>query len=153
MNTKQLIATVAMLTATGAVLANSEYTAPDDGFVSSRTRAEVISELKQAKADGSYQTANAEYQGPVFALTGNAGAAAEPVAVPSSQVKQATVLKDGSIVYVFKDGKMGMENTFGNVVRMKQGHAMETRDGQRIIMIGDEVARLDTILNAEYPGQ
>ena len=40
---------------------------------------------------------------------------------------------------------MGMEDKYGRTARMKQGHAMETKDGQSIIMIGDEVARLDWV--------
>lgn len=69
-------------------------------------------------------------------------------AVNMDQVEQSVKLKDGSTVYLFKDGKMGMENKFGKVVRMKEGHVMETADGQRVIMVGDEVARLDTLLKA-----
>lgn len=153
MNAKQLLATVAMFTATGIVLANSEYTAPDDGFVSTKTRAQVISEMKQAKADGSYRTANAEYVGPVFALTGNASAAVEPVTLTSSQVARAAALKDGSMVHVFKDGKMGMVDRFGRPVRMNEGHAMETRDGQRIMMVGDEVARVHTLMHDDRHGK
>lgn len=60
-------------------------------------------------------------------------------------------LKDGSTVYVFKDGKMAMEDRLGRVIGMKPGHAMETRDGQKIIMIGNELARLD-VINAEHRG-
>jgi Copper resistance protein K len=55
-------------------------------------------------------------------------------------------------VYVFKDGKMGMEDRLGRVVGMKPGHVMETKDGQRIIMIGNELARLDAIKAAERSG-
>lgn len=68
------------------------------------------------------------------------------LAVDTSKVEKSVELKDGSTVYLFKDGKMGMENKFGKVVRMKEGHVMETKDGQRVIMIGDEVARLESIL-------
>ncbi|WP_394754944.1 periplasmic Cu(I)/Cu(II)-binding protein CopK [Rhodoferax sp.] len=68
------------------------------------------------------------------------------LAVDASKVEKSIELKDGSTVYLFKDGKMGMENKFGKVVRMKEGHVMETKDGQRVIMIGDEVARLESIL-------
>ncbi|WP_136418269.1 periplasmic Cu(I)/Cu(II)-binding protein CopK [Herbaspirillum sp. ST 5-3] len=73
-------------------------------------------------------------------------------AVDASQVEKSIELKDGSTVYLFKDGKMGMENKMGKAVRMKQGQVMETKDGQKIIMIGDEVARLDTILHADHRG-
>ena len=41
---------------------------------------------------------------------------------------------------------MGMEDKLGKVVSMKAGHVMETKDGQRIIMIGNELARLESLL-------
>lgn len=56
-------------------------------------------------------------------------------------------LKDGSTLYIFKDKKMAMEDKVGRAVRMKPGHVMETKDGQQIIMVGDEVARLDWLLH------
>ncbi|WP_136418270.1 periplasmic Cu(I)/Cu(II)-binding protein CopK [Herbaspirillum sp. ST 5-3] len=68
-------------------------------------------------------------------------------AVDNSKVEKSLELKDGSTVYVFKDGKMGMENKFGRVEAMKPGHVMETKDGERIIMIGNEVFRLDEVLH------
>ena len=71
--------------------------------------------------------------------------AASAFAVDAGQVEKSIPLKDGTTVYLFKDGKMGMEDKLGRTVRMKQGHVMETKDGQKIIMIGDEVARLDWI--------
>jgi hypothetical protein len=52
-------------------------------------------------------------------------------------------LKDGSKVVVFKDKKMAMRDKNGRTAHMKPGHVMETKDGQQIIMIGNEVARLD----------
>ena len=70
------------------------------------------------------------------------------LAVDASKVEKSIELKDGSTVYLFKDGKMGMESKLGKAVRMKAGHVMETKDGQRIIMMGDEVARLDTIMKS-----
>ena len=74
-------------------------------------------------------------------------------AVDLSNVAKKFELKDGSTVYVFKDGKMGMEDRLGRVVGMKAGHVMETRDGQRIIMIGNELARLDAIKATDRAGQ
>lgn len=67
-------------------------------------------------------------------------------AVDASKVEKSIELKDGSTVYLFKDGKMAMETKLGKVVRMKEGHVMETKDGQRVVMFGDEVARLETVL-------
>lgn len=68
-------------------------------------------------------------------------------AVDMSKVEKSLPLKDGSTVYVFKDGKMGMENKYGRVESMKAGHVMETKDGQKVIMIGNEVMRLDEVLH------
>ena len=52
-------------------------------------------------------------------------------------------LKDGSTVHIFKDGKMGMEDKMGRAARMKEGHVMETKDGQKLMMKGDEVWRVE----------
>ncbi|MCK0511611.1 periplasmic Cu(I)/Cu(II)-binding protein CopK [Aromatoleum buckelii] len=67
-------------------------------------------------------------------------------------VAKSYELKDGSTVYVFKDGKMAMENKAGEVVSMKEGHAMETKDGQKIMMKGNEVWRLDDALHHDRRG-
>lgn len=72
-------------------------------------------------------------------------------AVDMGNVAQTFELKDGSTVYVFKDGKMAMENRLGRTVGMKAGHVMETKDGQKIIMVGNELARLEMI-KAEKQG-
>lgn len=69
-----------------------------------------------------------------------------------AEAKQAIDLKDGSTVYVFNDGKMSMEDKFGRAVRMKENTVMETKDGQRIIMHGDEVMRLDSLLRKGHEG-
>ena len=67
-------------------------------------------------------------------------------AVDASQVEKFIELKDGSTVYIFKDGKMAMEDKLGRTVRMKKDTVMETKDGQKILMHGDEVMRLENIL-------
>lgn len=61
-------------------------------------------------------------------------------------IEQVIALKDGSTVYVFDSGKMAMESKFGRATRMAPGMTMETSDGKKITMVGDEVARLDSIL-------
>lgn len=66
-------------------------------------------------------------------------------AVDLGNVAQKFGLKDGSTVYVFKDGKMAMEGRFGKTVGMKAGHFMESKDGQKIVMVGNELARRDMI--------
>ena len=78
----------------------------------------------------------------LVAVLAAAGAA---MAVDMGNVAQALPLKDGTTVYIFKDGKMAMEDKLGRTVAMKAGHVMETKDGQRIIMIGNELARLERI--------
>lgn len=74
------------------------------------------------------------------------------MAVDAAKVEKSIPLKDGSTVYIFKDGKMAMENKFGSAVRMKQGEVMETKDGQKILMHGDEVFRLDNLLHKDHRG-
>lgn len=53
-------------------------------------------------------------------------------------------LKDGSTLVVFKDGKMSMRDKNGRNVGMKEGVAMETKDGQVIMMKGNEIWRKTT---------
>ena len=67
-----------------------------------------------------------------------------------AEAKQVIDLKDGSTVYIFKDGKMAMEDKLGRSVRMKKDTVMETKDGQKIMMHGDEVMRLDSLLKKDY---
>lgn len=66
--------------------------------------------------------------------------------VARAEAKQVIDLKDGSTLYIFKDGKMAMEDRYGSATRMAPGVAMETRDGQKITMQGDEVARLHSLI-------
>lgn len=68
-------------------------------------------------------------------------------AVDASKVEKTVELKDGTTLYIFKDGKMSMEDKFGHVVAMKDGGVMETKDGQQIMMKGNEVWRLDSLLH------
>lgn len=73
-------------------------------------------------------------------------------AVDQSQVKQAIPLKDGSTVYIFKDGKMGMEDKVGRASYMAPGHVMETKDGKKIIMNGNEIWRVEELLHKDHRG-
>ena len=66
--------------------------------------------------------------------------------------KQVIEMKDGSNLYVFKDGKMAMEDKYGRAVRMKKGAILETKDGQKITIDSDEVARLDGLLRDGHNG-
>jgi predicted lipoprotein with Yx(FWY)xxD motif len=73
-------------------------------------------------------------------------------AVAANQVEKSIQLKDGSTVYVFNDGKMGMENKFGRATDMAPGHVMETKAGEKIVMTGNEVARTHSLLTKQYVG-
>ena len=72
-------------------------------------------------------------------------------ALDSTQVEKSIELKDGSTVHIFKDGKMGMEKKFGRTASMEPGQVMETKDGEKIIMKGNAVARTDQVLQKNYP--
>lgn len=59
-------------------------------------------------------------------------------------------LKDGSTVHVFGDGKMAMESAYGRIESMDDGHVMEGRNGEKIVMKGNETARLYVSLRPQY---
>jgi hypothetical protein len=69
-----------------------------------------------------------------------------------AQAEKVIELKDGSTVYIFKDGKMAMEDKVGRAKRMDQDVVMETRDGRKIMMHGDEVMLLDSLLKQDKRG-
>lgn len=79
-------------------------------------------------------------------------AATGATAAEITNVDKSFVLKDGTTVYVFKDGKMAMEDKLGRTVAMKPGQVMQTTDGQSLVMIGNEVARLDWIRKTRLGG-
>ena len=64
-------------------------------------------------------------------------------AIDHAKVEKTIELKDGSTVYILKDGKMAMENKHGQPMRMKEGVIMETKDGQKLMMKGNEFWRLE----------
>jgi len=59
MNIKNIVAGVVLFSAVGAAMAEAPYP-PETKFVSTKTRAEVIAELQQARAQGLLQS-NDEY--------------------------------------------------------------------------------------------
>jgi Copper resistance protein K len=75
-----------------------------------------------------------------FALPSFAGDAA------AANADKVYALKDGGSLYVFKDGKMAQTNKFGNTIFLQPGQAIETADGQKITASGNEVARLNSLL-------
>jgi hypothetical protein len=60
---------------------------------------------------------------------------------------QIVNLKDGSALYVFKDGKMAKTDKFGRAVHLKGGEVLEAVDGRRLTASSNEVARLDMLLS------
>ena len=73
-------------------------------------------------------------------------------AADANQVEKSIQLKDGSTVHVFADGKMAMENNVGRAVYMEPGQVMQAKDGRQIAMNGNEVARLDQLINKDHIG-
>ncbi len=68
------------------------------------------------------------------------------------QAEKSIPLNNGATVHVFADGKMAMESQFGRAVYMEPGQVMQTKDGKKIVMNGNEVARLYQLLNKNYIG-
>ena len=66
--------------------------------------------------------------------------------------KQVIELQDGSLLYVFTNGRMAEENRLGRAISVKQGTVLTARDGSRITMIGNDVARLDDLLKQDQRG-
>lgn len=89
----------------------------------------------------------------VFGLASFGAAASDtgPANSPSAVLEAADsgvrsyTLQDESRLYVFKDGKMAMENRFGRPLSMADGHPMETVNGQTVVMKGNEIWRLQEI--------
>jgi hypothetical protein len=71
-------------------------------------------------------------------------------AATDSFIKESVALKDGSVVHVFQDGRMGMESPLGRAVPMADGQAMQTTDGRTITMKGNEVARANQLVQFRY---
>ena len=61
-------------------------------------------------------------------------------------------LKDGGTLYVFKDGKMALEDQYGRATFLKKGQVIETTDGQKITATSNEVARLDSLIFKGHEG-
>lgn len=88
----------------------------------------------------------------ILMIVAISSAAVSAYAVDKTQVKESIELKNGSTVYIFKDGKMGMEDKVGRATYMEPGHVMETKDGKKIIMNGNEIWRVDELLHSYHRG-
>ena len=71
-------------------------------------------------------------------------------ALPIQPNVQTSAMKDDSTLYVFSDGKMALEDKFGRAVNVKPGSTLETKNGRQVTIVGNEVARLDGLLNNEH---
>jgi len=74
----------------------------------------------------------------VFAVAGESDA--------REAAKQVIGLQDGSTAYVFQNGKMAVENKYGEAISTKPGTSLKAQDGSTITMNGNEVARLNGLL-------
>lgn len=88
----------------------------------------------------------------LLAVVAMSAITASAFAVDASQVEKSIPLKDRSTVYIYKDGRMGIEDKFGRAVYMKHGTVMETKDGKKIVMIGNEIWRVDQMLHKDHLG-
>jgi crotonobetainyl-CoA:carnitine CoA-transferase CaiB-like acyl-CoA transferase len=88
----------------------------------------------------------------ILAIITMTAAAGSAFAVDMSQIKKKIDLKDGSTIYIFKDGKMGMEDRVGRPAYMAPGTVMETKDGKKVMMNGNEVWRVDELLHQGHKG-
>jgi hypothetical protein len=61
--------------------------------------------------------------------------------------QQTLSLKDGSTVHVFKDGKMAKQDRYGRPAYLQQGEILVLADGRKVTVAGNEVARLEGLLN------
>lgn len=64
-----------------------------------------------------------------------------------SEAKQVIALQNSETLYVFKDGLMAKENKFGRAVYLGNGEVVQTADGKSITTTGNEVARLNALMN------
>jgi hypothetical protein len=66
--------------------------------------------------------------------------------------KQVIDLQDGSTLYVFKSGKMAVEDKLGRAASTRSGTTLTAKDGSTITMRGNEVAYLDSLLREDNGG-
>lgn len=123
MNAKQLIAAVAVFAAAGSAFANStdayvEFT----NVVSTKTRAEVVAELKQAQAEGSYVVGGVEYPNQFAASTYTARQhAAAPAASGKTRAEVIAELKQAQADGTYVVGGQEFENQVPVMARNARG--------------------------------
>ncbi|MGE0116251.1 CopK family periplasmic copper-binding protein [Hydrogenophaga sp.] len=83
----------------------------------------------------------------IFVLSMAALAPAFAMDAARSEAKEVIALQNGELLYVFKDGMMAKEGKFGGVIHLRKGEVVQTADGKSITTVGNEVARLNSLLN------
>lgn len=63
---------------------------------------------------------------------------------------QAVKLKDGSVLHMFPDGKMALEDKWGRPTYLQRGTVLESVDGRRITATSNEVALLDRLISGGH---
>jgi hypothetical protein len=95
MNVKNLIAAVAVFAAVGSAFAQqTEFVAPDAGFKSSMTRAEVRQDLTQAAAQGAIAQRQHDGQDMVYAVSSRSRQEVRADAIQSAQSRRAGNVND-----------------------------------------------------------
>jgi len=90
MNVKKLIAAVAVFAAAGSAFAQqTEFVAPDAGFKSTLTRAEVRQDVTQAASQGKLVQQQHTGQDPVYAKGQRSRAEVRAEAIQSAQSRRA----------------------------------------------------------------
>jgi len=83
-------------------------------------------------------------------LVALATAVVSTAALAVNEPKESYELKDGSTVYVFANGKMGMADKNGRVKAMKEGEVMELKDGRKLIMKDNELFLTNDFVHRDH---
>lgn len=83
----------------------------------------------------------------ILALSLAALAPAFAMDAARSEATQVVALQNGETLYVFKNGLMAKESKFGSVTQLSKGEVVQTADGKSITTVGNETARLNSLLN------
>lgn len=137
------------LFATGAFASSHMPEAQKSASPKAQAAAEATHNAKPHGTDASAKQSQAQM--PANLQSQAAAEAKHNAKTHGDNVVKSIPLENGSTVFVFKDGKMGMEDKMGRSTRMKPGHVMKAKDGTRLMMVGDEVMRVESLL-AEKKG-
>lgn len=79
-------------------------------------------------------------------------AVAPAFAMHAAQAEASRVisLSAGDTLYIFRDGLMARGNRFGRAFYLQPGEVLVSADGQKITAVGNEVARLSSLLKKDH---